>query len=375
MKSRKQILYSIIMITTLFIFTACGSKSVPTRVDEETISRYSPEQIAEAVIAAIPDLPLLQPLLKGGDYFGDYLSIIYEIDESKLEDGAIFYANGAYASEIAVFKLTGIDRIKETTDALSRYTEHRANVFSGYAPNETAMLKNSRISSRGNYVALLICSDPLKAESVFLACFSDSPPELPDKPAPESPGTEAPSLSDVIPDMPDPMVTPDPVSVPDTPEAPPAEDIPVVFDTTIRVEYFDPEKIPENDPLIPWSVEAWANFGYIVEKEDKSGLTEIVTLTTKDALAHKEAVMFFKGPIALARDIRLGDSDVFSELPAGLDMDDIVSEEIDPPQGIWKAYSIKLPTGKDLAVCDFSSAGNTWSRDSLFSTWSFVEKE
>jgi len=69
---------------------------------------------------------------------------------------------------------------KGAAEALEGYIGRRTDAFTGYAPDQAAILQRSLAVSRGNYAALLICGDADRAKSDFLACFGSAPPGLPD---------------------------------------------------------------------------------------------------------------------------------------------------------------------------------------------------
>lgn len=87
-----------------------------------------------------------------------------------------------------------------------------------------------------------------------------------------------------------------------------------------------------------------------------------------------------KGPLVLARDTRFNDG--FIDETAIIQAKDNYVElrpVINPPQGIWMAFTAPLVIGTDLEgdarnpkqihFCDFSSAGNTWSKDVRYRVW------
>ena len=153
------------------LLASCGKKA-------ESVSMYSPAQIAEAIISAQDGISPLEPLIPGDDYFSEYMENIYQIDAGAIKDGAIYYAHGIKADEISVFRLADISYSKDIKDALMTYKERRAETFMGYAPGEAAILENGTVVTNGEYVALLICEAPQNAQSVFLACFSADPPKI-----------------------------------------------------------------------------------------------------------------------------------------------------------------------------------------------------
>jgi len=165
----------IVMIVTgivgiVILFTSCALNKT---------SPYSPSQMAEVIISAQTAAPVLRPLLREDSYFADYLSNVYRIEADVLEDGIIYYTYGMEASELAVLLLIDGPDPKEIKNALLQYIERRTKAFAGYAPKQAAILENSIVAVQGPYVALLICEEPQKAESVFLSCFSNNPPKLP----------------------------------------------------------------------------------------------------------------------------------------------------------------------------------------------------
>ncbi|MDR0818200.1 MAG: DUF4358 domain-containing protein [Oscillospiraceae bacterium] len=168
MKRKLLIEFTVLALLTLYL-TSCGTKDY---------TAYSSAQIAEAVILNQSDISDLQSLTPDDGYYNEYLSNIYKIQPDRITDGAIYYFNGMSADEIAVFLVSDESNQQEITDALSEYKEARTGAFAGYAPEQSAILENGIVVSRGKYVALLICKEPEKAEETFADCFSDNPPKL-----------------------------------------------------------------------------------------------------------------------------------------------------------------------------------------------------
>jgi len=169
---RKRRIICIILCLSIFAAFAgsCASKT--------QVTPYSPREIVEAILSAQSEIPALHPLPPDDAYYPEYLSNIYEINGVEPIDGMIYYSYGMTADEIAVFKLADTAEATAVKDALIGYKERRASIFSGYAPYQSAVAENGAVVVHGNYVALLICKDPKNAESVFLACFSDDPPDI-----------------------------------------------------------------------------------------------------------------------------------------------------------------------------------------------------
>lgn len=162
------------LLTVIFLLSGCRNLS-----EYNETSPYSPLQIAEIIIASQENAPFLQPLPDEEDYFMYYYSNIYQLETDELEEGAIYYAKGTSVIEIAVLLLDDDADVEKTKNTLLNYIKQRIRAYTGYAPKETAILEKSVVITHGDYAALLICEDPQGAESDFLACFSDNPPDLP----------------------------------------------------------------------------------------------------------------------------------------------------------------------------------------------------
>ncbi len=165
-----------LIVTASLLLTSCN-------MSLKLVTQYSLSQIAEAVITSQDSISALQPLLPDDDYYAVYLSDIYGIKTDTMIDGIIYYADGMLADEIAVFLLADDSGAGDIKDKLVQYKERRLDAFTGYAPEQAAILENGIVITYGNYAALLICENPQKAEDVFLACFSDNPPKIEDKAA------------------------------------------------------------------------------------------------------------------------------------------------------------------------------------------------
>jgi hypothetical protein len=148
----------------------------------------------------------------------------------------------------------------------------------------------------------------------------------------------------------------------------------VAFEMPVRAEFFDPASAPADAELVAWHVKEWAALGVIQLDPKTYKIVQQKTVTAADALPQHKACMFFKGPLALARDARLGHVDfkaVLKQVPATLPAK--VLRPTLASAGIWKAYRLQLPDGHQLDLCDFSSAGNTWDPQSRFAAWYLCE--
>ena len=85
----------------------------------------------------------------------------------------------------------------------------------------------------------------------------------------------------------------------------------------------------------------------------------------------KPYVAVERGPLVLARDIRLGDPEI--DASVGIDTSESCHMELteaDPAEGMWLAYRTLSKVTPGVSFCDYSSAGQTWNREtSAFRVW------
>ena len=77
-----------------------------------------------------------------------------------------------------------------------------------------------------------------------------------------------------------------------------------------------------------------------------------------------------RGPLVLARDARLG-----RDVDGAVAFDFAQTREIrlqpgDPRSAVWLTFEARDAKGRTLRLCDFASAGNTWSQASRYRVWS-----
>lgn len=149
------------------------------------------------------------------------------------------------------------------------------------------------------------------------------------------------------------------------------DQIEISFKLNGRGEIFDTEKFDKMFHDIKFYDQEWAkiSFGRGGSNEEITRRYEHVkSLSPDDALPHKPAVTFFYGPIALARDVRVTEGNIFAPVEF-TSVEDVKIKSIRAPQGIWKAFELDFGQGQKIKFCDYSSAGNTWDNDSKFNTW------
>lgn len=141
-----------------------------------------------------------------------------------------------------------------------------------------------------------------------------------------------------------------------------------------RWENFEPEKFDDSFHNIAFYNKFWAQMKFLggTNKAINEKYKHVDTLSVNDALPQADAVMFFYGPIALARDIRVSKNNIFSKI-AIPDRKKLSITMLPEKENFWKLFKIDFGNGKNEIFCDFSSAGNTWDKTSTFNTWCLTE--
>lgn len=211
----KKLKTAMLWAACLIVLAACAGRGA-----EPAETGWRVDQMADAIWSAQrpQDVPGRNALSYGGPDFAPYLRDSMGIDPADVADGAILYAGGVYAQEIAVLRLTGAADGDGVVKALEAYIESRAGAFAGYAPEQYAILKNSSAVRRGQYAALLIAPDQEAALAAFAACFTAPAPEdaPPDEPVlPSSVEEPEPEPEPVPQPEPDPVPEPEPEPLPE----------------------------------------------------------------------------------------------------------------------------------------------------------------
>lgn len=102
----------------------------------------------------------------------DLLSGFYGLDDLNWYDAAFVRMEGARAFELAVLSVP-----KEEQDTVVKtwqeYLLDRQGAFTGYLPEQAALVENGKILTCGQEVALLICESVSGAQGAFEACYGD----------------------------------------------------------------------------------------------------------------------------------------------------------------------------------------------------------
>ena len=104
-------------------------------------------------------------LTRHSDKFDEYLTDVYGLDASRVEDGIILCPSGMQAREIAILCLSNPGTAKSARTTLRDYVTSRQAAFTGYAPEQAQLLSQARVALHGRYLLLLICPDASDVES------------------------------------------------------------------------------------------------------------------------------------------------------------------------------------------------------------------
>ncbi|MCI8477374.1 MAG: DUF4358 domain-containing protein [Oscillospiraceae bacterium] len=139
----------------------------------DTGAVWSADALAQVVLESCALSPDALEKLEGEDQTL-YLTALYGLPEGTWEDCAIYRAGGVSATEIAVIILEDEDNVQEALGGLEEYLTAREGDFTGYAPEQAALVAQSAAVRHGRYLALLICEDPEAAQTAFSRCLDGS---------------------------------------------------------------------------------------------------------------------------------------------------------------------------------------------------------
>lgn len=165
----------IAVITVIIIIMILGVCFFVSQIKKQSVETdMTPNEMVTAIIESQSELPELNKITLEDEEFTNYLTDYYLLESELIENGAIYYADGVEASEIAILILRDEKDSQTVKTTLTDYIQNRANIFAGYAPEQSAMVKKSEIIVNGKYIALLICKDTDTAKTAFLNCFEEN---------------------------------------------------------------------------------------------------------------------------------------------------------------------------------------------------------
>ncbi|MGD0201953.1 MAG: beta-L-arabinofuranosidase domain-containing protein [Bryobacteraceae bacterium] len=147
---------------------------------------------------------------------------------------------------------------------------------------------------------------------------------------------------------------------------------PVSFPLRLRIPAWSRETslAVNGSPLSGVEPGAWA----LVERRWRPGDHVSLRLDLRGRIlratdSSRSYVAVARGPLALARDVRLAQPGSIGETVAAIpkEQEHIAMQSVPPPAGIEMAFV--AGAGGELPLCDYASAGNTWNDRSRFRVW------
>lgn len=158
---KKSLAAILTVVIILAAFAGCGGKDTGTSVEPLV------NDVASAVVEATAFKDSLSQLE------GDAVFNIYNLEESQLEDKAVYVGTGATAEEVAVFKAKTADDVEKIKAAIQERLEDQTFNFQNYVPGEMTKIENPLIATNGNYVMLVLADDSAAAQQAFDAQFTE----------------------------------------------------------------------------------------------------------------------------------------------------------------------------------------------------------
>lgn len=173
-KIKNKIGVALCMILFMSFTSACSLSNAGSGKD----TKVTKADCLELVTGMMDDKEYEAALVTYGDTdFDNVMEVFYDLNVD-LEDGAIIYSVNSRAYEWAVLEVSGKEDVKAVKDAFARRKEQRSAAYYGYFPEETKMIDDGLVYSRGNYVVLAICDDEASAKEGFNKTFEMTQDEL-----------------------------------------------------------------------------------------------------------------------------------------------------------------------------------------------------
>lgn len=156
-----------LLLALVLLLSGCGKQ-------EDNTTAQNTYNIARVMLASLDEHEEADTLTwyREPEEVGGYLADIYQMEDIPWLDGTIVRMEGARAFELAVLFVNEEDT-GTVTEAMQEYLTNRRAAFTGYFPDQAGLVDNSLILTRGQCVALAVCSDPGAARTYFETCFGD----------------------------------------------------------------------------------------------------------------------------------------------------------------------------------------------------------
>ena len=162
---KRAMCFLLISCMLLALLPGCQKQS-----PEELEPAVSALDMVTAIVASTGDRPGIDAQrIDSSDWeqLVRYTEVAYELTEDEWEDCAVLLAGGVRAYEIAVLRCADKEGAICAEERLKSYLKRREGAFTGYAPDQAALVEAGEVCRRGTYVGLFICRDPKAAKKVF----------------------------------------------------------------------------------------------------------------------------------------------------------------------------------------------------------------
>ena len=191
----KKFLYSTILtVAMLGLLSGCGKKEDDKKTESTTIENTAASEDAAASTektgnnsdgdssstdAADKNVEdIAKAIFEGGEYKDDIQPILkdkayrlYNLDETQIEDVAIYMNTGATVEEICVVKTKSQDYVATVKEGFNTRIEEQKIANEDYLPDELPKLADAVIYDNGCYVVLTISADNAKVKELVPALF------------------------------------------------------------------------------------------------------------------------------------------------------------------------------------------------------------
>ena len=175
---KKSISLLVAFLLLLALLPACGDKPEPEPEEDPPSVCVSPVpppalECLLAISAAAPDEPEGGPEVLT-DQLADYMELAYGLTADDWTDCAVLRAGGMRAYEMAMVYCEDEETAEKVEAALTDYLTAREGAFTGYAPEEAALVANSKVCRWWIYAGLVICEDSETAAEQFQQAVKNS---------------------------------------------------------------------------------------------------------------------------------------------------------------------------------------------------------
>ncbi len=161
MNSTKIILFEVLkwlLVAALVVFLF-----VLLSANRESSAPFS--HVKEAVIAAAD----LTPMAEGDN---QSLKRLYGLSASDYENILLYYpTTNMGAEELLLIELSDLSQQQAVTSAIEARLDAQKKSFDGYGVDQYAMLEQAVVEVRGNYILLVVASDPAPIRQAFLGAL------------------------------------------------------------------------------------------------------------------------------------------------------------------------------------------------------------